>query len=154
MTIYRIDRATRSDPTESFSGQGGLFVAHRWNELGTRIVYAASSLPLACLEILVNLPTPRTLPPLVYFRAEVPDRLVEDTPKLPADWSSFPPTPATQRLGSQWITGARTPALRVPSALLPTNEPGNILLNPSHPTFDLSWVGGPWPLPFDTRLQK
>ncbi len=152
MTVYRIDRAIRSDPTESFSGKGGLFVAHRWNQLGTRIVYAASSLPLAALEILVNLPAPRDFPPHIYFRAEIPDHLIGNLTELPTNWSNFPGPPACQHLGSEWVANACTPALRVPSAILPPSEPGNVLLNPLHPEFDATWIQGPHPFTFDHRL--
>lgn len=152
MTVYRIDQPHRSIREEAFSGKGGLHAAGRWNELGTLIVYTASSLALACLETLVHLPRPRALSPRIYYRAEIPDHLVETLPDLPRHWSTYPANPTCQRLGTEWIHARHSPAAQVPSALLPANEPGNILLNPRHKKFDPDWIQGPFPFDYDSRL--
>src|ERR1039457_6697686 len=39
----------------AFTGAGGLYVASRWNHLGTAMVYTATSPALAALEFFVNL---------------------------------------------------------------------------------------------------
>jgi RES domain-containing protein len=100
-------------------------------------VYAAQSLSLAQLEVLVHIPDRRQMPFLVCGEADVP----EDVPmeivgpeRLPHDWRRFAPdSPGTQRIGAEWLARQSSAVLRVPSAIS-TGE-WNVLLNPAHPDF-------------------
>lgn len=154
MTFYRIDRPQRATAAQSFSGEGGLFAAGRWNPKGLRVVYCASSLSLACMETLVHIPSPRRLEKRVYFQIEVPDKFLDrvDVAMLPRNWRRHPAHDATRRIGAEWLRKGKRAALMVPSALLPDWSESNLLINPLHADFDLRWVQGPSDFVYDSRL--
>jgi RES domain-containing protein len=55
-----------------WSGDGGLYADGRWHTAGNRIVYTASSLALAQLEVLVHIPRD-SLPDLSHAAADITD---------------------------------------------------------------------------------
>jgi RES domain-containing protein len=59
---------------------------------------------------------------------------------------------STQKLGSEWALSLRSLALRVPSAVVPSEF--NLLLNPRHPAMPEVRVGQPQPLFLDPRLLR
>ena len=68
MRLYRLFRSIYSpdDATGAFRFAG------RWNKPGVRLLYASSSLSLACLEILVHIRDPHNLPDYSWSWLEVP----------------------------------------------------------------------------------
>ena len=109
-----------------------------------RAVYAASSLSLAAIEILVHVPVPRVLAGYVQLRIDVPDAALLD----------LNPTGMTgdgMRLaGDQFLRDRKAVALRVPSIVIPSEY--NIVINPEHEEFKLvSWANIE-PFQFDPRL--
>lgn len=130
---------------------GSFLYGQRWNRPGRKIVYLSEHLSLAALEVVVHAATYRDLGNYVAFRMEFESSLAEDlTADLPADWSAVEPTPAGQRLGSEWAAGERSLLLRVPSAVIPHER--NLLLNAEHPAFGDLVLAGPLPFRFDPRL--
>lgn len=75
-----------------------------------------------------------------------------DPGTLPQNWRSDPAPDALKRIGDEWLTKARSPVLRVPSALVP--EEYNFLLNTQHPWFQRLSFGDPAPFRFDPCLIK
>ncbi len=136
----------------AFSGEGAALGQGRWNHLGTRVVYAADSIALAVLEILVHFH--RDAPPLRYFsfRVTVPDDAVEVVPDrdLPRGWKAVPASDGSRSFGSSWIASGRSLALSVPSAIIPSQR--CILLNPRHPRFAEVGIDRPRSFRFDQRL--
>ena len=61
----------------AFSGVGGLYVASRWNHLGTEMVYCATSPALAALELFVNLDPIEVPVDLLMAAVEIPDDQIE-----------------------------------------------------------------------------
>lgn len=152
MRLWRLSRFR--EPGRTFSGDGARAFPGRWNELGTRAVYASEHLALAVLELLVHM-TPTQMRVLHHaFPVDVPDDLVETLSgaELPADWDAADSPPSTQALGSAWATSGRSLALVVPSAVLPVER--NAVLNPAHVRFDEVKIGAPQPYSFDPRLLK
>ncbi len=150
MEIWRICKSKHQ--ATAFSGEGGLYSSGRWHPQGFPIVYTASSLALATLEIFVHLESDRI--PLVGIRAIIPD----DTPMteihaedLPLNWQETSAYPVLQRLGKQWLQEKKTPVLKVPSAIIPVEM--NYLLNPLYPDLRLS-VDPPIPIKLDQRMWK
>lgn len=135
-----------------WSGDGGLHADGRWHTIGHRIIYTASSLALAQLEVLVHVPRD-SLPDLSYAVADIPDEVAVafvELDDLPADWIRFAPyPPQTQKLGTEWLASGKTAVLRVPSAVSP--EYG-YLLNPGHPDFQRIRLGKVEPFRMDKRL--
>jgi RES domain-containing protein len=115
-------------------------------------VYLAGSIATGILEILVHVNKQAYLAAFVSIEIEVPDGHIETLQQLPPDWQQLPePYPAsTQRLGSEWARSLRSLALKVPSAVVPSEF--NLLLNPRHPAISLVRFGEVQDLWLDPRL--
>jgi len=153
--FYRIVRARFDQPATACHGESATKVAHRWNQAAPdlRAVYASDSLALACLECLVHIrPLPRIFPGSLYYIVDVPDRLLEQPTlaALPVGWNSAVPGLASRDFGTDFLRRQRAVGLVVPTAIQPLGL--NVVLNPLHPHFQLAWVRGPFPYPFDDRL--
>jgi RES domain-containing protein len=134
---------------EAFSGEGGVGASARWHTAGRPIVYAAQSLSLAALEILVHLKQTDALQAFRAFAIEIPDDLIAFPRSYPVRWRTD--YRATRAFGDAWLKAAEKPSLRVPSAITPGEW--NYLFNPVHPAFSLKWVvSGPSVYAFDARL--
>jgi RES domain-containing protein len=118
------------------------------------VVYAAQSLSLAVLELLVHLNSREVLERrYVYLVAEFSSELcrpVSELFALPDDWTVDPSPVSTARLGDRWVEEKLSAVLAVPSVVV-TGEV-NYLLNPRHPDFRRVRVGKPQPFKFDARL--
>jgi RES domain-containing protein len=150
---WRIAKARHQG--EAFSGAGGLLSTGRWHAKGDRVVYAASSLALAALEVFVHLNRVHTKIRWVVFEVGIPDTtpVVAVRPgTLPRTWRREPPLAATMRIGTQWLRDARTAVMRTPSAIIPTEC--NYLLNPSHSDFRRLRISTAAPFSFDSRMWK
>jgi RES domain-containing protein len=104
------------------------------------MIYTASSLALALLEMLVHV-KPDQIPDYMWVAAEVQDRCVDFPDSLPADPADY---------GTKWleIRGGKI-ALAVPFVIVPEN---NILFNPDHTDFSsIQWTD-PLELKIDPRL--
>lgn len=156
MIFYRIARARFDTPTSAFSGEPASKVNHRWNSAASdiRAVYCSDSLALACLECLVHIrPLPRTLPPSVYYRVEIPDTQLS-LPKpseLPPGWDAELAGKASRAYGMAFLRARHHAGLVIPTVIQPLGQ--NLLLNPLHPAFTLKWVQGPFPYRYDGRLE-
>ncbi len=136
----------------AFSGEGPYRYGGRWNSMGCRVVYVSQSISLATLEVLVNGLQPEQIHDYVYFSIDIPVKHIQKLYKedLPADWSSDPVPCSTQAIGDRWISGGKSLALRVPSAVVAQEY--NYLLNPLHPEFAHLKIGPAEQYSFDQRL--
>ena len=178
MTIFRLFRSKYSpkDPT------GAKLFGGRWNSPGTEMLYASSSLALACLEVLVHI-RDTDLVPSDYIFCEI-----RFTKKFLLPWYSRPlrtkalieSTVLSREYGDKYLSRGRPnrgypvlPALLigpepeprripeqrrqcpvhvVPSVIIPREW--NYLINPNHPHFsELTW-SDPQPFAFDPRLLR
>ena len=83
----------------------------------------------------------------VTIPVEIDERLIEIPKHLPEGWRELPAPPSTRTFGSQWVTQARSPVLRVPSIVV--DGECNYILNPRHADFRQLNVGAPVPFSFD-----
>lgn len=115
-------------------------------------MYVASTRSLAVLEMAVHLHRSAILESFVLIPCQLDEWLVSavDRGALPADWRSDPPPSELAAVGDTWIREHRSPALAVPSAVIP--EELNYLLNPAHPRFPQIRIGVPQAFEFDRRL--
>jgi RES domain-containing protein len=123
----------------------------RWNPPGDLVVYTADTMALAALETLVHLDgdfdlADFSLLPCTFARSIVTEF---DARTLPHGWTWN--ASVTQAIGHDWITGAKTAVLRVPTAVVPLGW--NYLINPRHPDFAKIRVGTAVPFLFDPRLR-
>jgi RES domain-containing protein len=135
----------------AFSGVGGLYVASRWNHLGTEMVYCATSPALAALELFVNLDPIEVPVDLLMAAVEIPDDQIEqlELELLPSDWRELNSL-VCRDLGSGWAASGRSAALRMPSAVV--DGDWNVLLNPRHADFSKIQVAALKPFRFDGRM--
>jgi len=149
MQVWRIFPGRFRD--SAFTGIGGLYAARRWNRLGIRMVYTASSLALAALEFFVNLEPNEAPGDLLAATAMVPDENVETLrlEELPRNWRAMNSARCRQ-IGSTWAESLRSVALKVPSAAV--DGDWNVLLNPQHPDFAKVRIGPVKTFRFDDRM--
>ncbi len=146
---YRLTKAKYA--STAFDGEGARLYGGRWNSVGTPVVYLASRLSLAALEILVHSKRPEDLMNYVYLKLEFEDSSVSQL-DLPKDWQQSPAPISTQKLGDSWVKEKGSLLLEVPSVIIP--EETNYLLNPAHSEFEKLKIAEARAFGFDTRLWK
>lgn len=132
-------------------GRGAELYGGRWNSPGRPLVYAASTLSLAMLELLARLPTGEVPRDYVALTLEVPDDVTIDE-IAPGDlpgWDEADQA-ASRAFGDAWLAAARSVLLRVPALAVPQER--NALLNPRHPDFVRIGALPPTALAWDRRL--
>ena len=147
-TAWRLVKARHA--RTAFDGEGARLYGGRWNSPATRMVYTAATPSLAVLEILVHLHATAPLGGYVLIEAQVPESLIEEPARLPADWRVMPAPGSTRRMGDEWIRTGRSAAWAVPSVISPSER--LILLNPAHRDFARVRLGRPRPFLLDPRL--
>jgi RES domain-containing protein len=118
------------------------------------MVYLASSLALAALELLVHIDYEHALTSHMAIPVSFDDTLVlkvSDT-DLGKNWYTVGQRPHTRAIGDAWATSNASAVLAVPSAVIPVEM--NYLLNPQHPDFFQVTIGVAQPFRFDPRLLK
>jgi RES domain-containing protein len=115
------------------------------------MVYAAATLSLAMLELLVRLPLGEAPVDLVRIRIAFPDDMpVEEIgPDDLLDWNATDRV-ASRRFGDAWLAERRTCVLRVPAIAVPDER--NVLINPLHRSFGRVSADAPRLITWDRRL--
>ena len=150
-TVWRL--VTARFASSAFSGEGARLYGGRWNVKGVPAVYAASSLALAMLEMLVQDEPLRAR--YVMIRARIPSSVRIERIKsgqLPSDWRDLAAREQLQAIGSDWARRMSSAVLAVPSAVVPTET--NYLLNPLHRDFAKIRIGPPEDFLTDLRLRR
>ena len=138
------------------NGEGGRVVDGRWHSRGAPIVYLAEHPALALVENIVHLEIDVDDLPGSYQLIEVdaPDGMAgenisaDELERQNTNWRSE--IALTRSLGDEWLRGARTAILRVPSVILPKST--NVLLNPAHPDAKRARIVSTTRPPYDRRL--
>ncbi len=150
MQLWRLCKQKHQNT--AFSGDGGFYASGRWHPKGFPIIYTASSLALATLEVFVHTESDKI--PLVAIRAFIPDdAAIEevDSKSLPLNWQDVSTYPALQQIGKKWLETNQSRILKVPSSIVPVEF--NYLLNPRHPDLKFS-LEQPMQFKFDQRMWK
>ena len=137
---------------DAFSGEGARLYGGRWNSPGIAMVYTSGSISLATLELLVHLDNTALLPSYSICPVDFHDALAEvlDPATLPSDWRQSPPPTSLQIIGDNWISRSSSVLLRVPSAVIESEN--NYLINPAHKHFKKLVIGDMEPFKLDPRL--
>ena len=145
VVFWRITRDKYDKVADAFSGAGAAQYPGRWNGAGVPVVYAACSIALGVLELLVHAKSRAALDErFVLFRGLADPDLVFK-PDLPAKF----PKAESRRIGNEWVQRASHPILEVPSII--TGEP-NYVLNPNHSAFGKIEIGDSELFRFDPRI--
>ncbi len=150
MTGWRIIK--RKHDAHAFEGEGARLYGGRWNSPGRAVVYAAESIALAALELLVHVRETSVLYAYSVHAVHFADRHVMTVKprSLPATWRHSPAPHALASIGDAWLRDGTSVVLRVPSAVIPMET--NYLINPLHPDFSSLTTEGPLDFDFDPRL--
>jgi len=147
LSLYRVQKAKRwtGQPEPGFCKLG------RWHNGGRAVLYLAGSPALAVLEWLKSKMSQGLLESeisqaellLVSLSLNLDPATVPrvNPADLPVAWEQVPNihSEATQKLGNDWLSSRKSFALRVPSATLPAGMGWNVLLNPAHPDYPVSF---------------
>ena len=119
----------------AFSGEGARIFEGRWNSAGVPVVYCSENLALAALEILVHTQPVAISGRFRAFRVLFAEALMTriEADQLPKGWNLHPPTAVSKKIGDDWVKSDRSPALALPSVLVPLEQ--TYLLNPKHRDF-------------------
>ena len=119
LRVWRICKLRHA--AAALSGEGTRLFAARWNPVGVRMVYTASSLSLALVETFVPLDASQEPGSLVSMEALLPVEEAAvarlEVKSLPKDWKRID-HPALQKLGQEWVRSGRSLALMAPSAVV------------------------------------
>jgi len=134
--LWRIGADTPNYTADDSTGAGARDGGGRWNRKGSALVYASTEIALAVLETVVHfnfggLPLNRYL-----VRIDVPDDVWAKAGRLefedcPVGWDAIPEGMVSLTVGEEWLAGANSALLLVPSTIVP--EEFNVLINPAHP---------------------
>jgi RES domain-containing protein len=133
-------------------GIGAALHGGRWNPKGVEAIYAAATISLAAMEVMVHYAVlPRDFVATeIHIPATVAIEMVSPQ-GLPPGWNAPSPPVATQNFGRMWTTELWSAVLRVPSAIVPAEW--IYVLNPRHPDFQRIEFLPPSPFGFDLRLK-
>ena len=124
-----------------------MLYSNRWNMAGTPMLYASTSLALACLEILVHLKPDQVPPTYVYSSAKLDHR-----PRQAGFRGDAGDEESTRLFGQWWSNQRQEVSILVPSVVIPMER--NVLLNPTHSAFGhIVWETSR-PFSFDERLLR
>lgn len=151
VTAWRLVHISHIDAP--LNGEGSKISGGRWNNKGTAVVYAAQTISLSILEILVRIIDSSDLTNYRFLSITFGESQIErmNTADLPKTWKSLPPLSETQQLGTRWVNEKRSLVLAVPSVIIPSEW--NYMINPIHPEFStLSISEKSVEFTFDERL--
>lgn len=130
-------RGAQNQHTDSvFSGEGGLYVAGRWNHKGTKAIYCSQSISLCTLEWLSHNGLSVSGFSYYKFSIEIPDELIIQyvISDLPAEWCATPsPTINRDFVATNFFAPNNYLAMSIPSVIVP--EELNLVINPLHLQF-------------------
>ena len=135
VALWRIAADTPQYESTDLSGKGAEMTGGRWNRPGLAVVYASTSIALACLETVVHLNAAGGLPLNRYLvRIDVDDAswqapITVDPSRL-VGWDAEPAGRVSLDWGDQWLRGKSSLLASVPSIVVP--EECNVLINPAH----------------------
>lgn len=119
-----------------FSGEGGLYVAGRWNHKGTKAVYCSQSISLCTLEWLSHNGLSVSGFSYYKFSIEIPDELIIKyvLSDLPKEWKNTPSPDLNRDFAKKnFFNPNEYLAMAVPSVMV--QEEFNLVVNPLHAAF-------------------
>lgn len=136
VTLWRIAKHTAEYAADDLTGRAAKAVGGRWNRKGNAIVYTASTIALAALEVLAHTDEYVAVRNFFLVKVAVPLSVWKlreqvDVASLNVTWVAEPAGSTTLNLGDAWLESRRSPLLMVPSVVIP--EEFNVLINPAHP---------------------
>jgi RES domain-containing protein len=133
--MVRLYRITAARYAEDHSGRGAYLYGGRWNSKSQHALYAAQTVSLAMLEVLVhiNKPPPRAYQLITYTvdPSLIADSSVEYAVPSRLDMKSLV---GTREIGDTFLQSHQRPVLAIPSIMHAFEN--NYLINPNHKLSD------------------
>lgn len=146
MIAYRICNPLYQN---DLSGTGAKLFGGRWNSKGIPLLYLASSISLAWLEMLVHLQHGDKSTEFALLQIALPDTAPTlQLGQLKADWQAD--LDYTRFIGDEFVKTRQRLLLHVPSAVVP--EEFNCLVSPLHEDFTKIAIVSTKIFRFDERL--
>lgn len=149
MQAWRLCREEYAD----LSGIGASLYGGRWNSPSRQVVYTASSLSLAFVEIIPGLRKGVFPTGFVSLHINIEEKASKKEISLedfPSGWKKGNANQWFIEIGNNWIYEKSTLLLIVPSVIIP--EEKNILINPHHPEINLVKITSTKPFTIDPRF--
>ena len=127
----------------------------RWNEKGQFVIYAASSIALACLENIVHRNSEGLMGDFRILYIDIPKRVFikrVELNDLPKEWSDEINFEICQEIATQWLENSEGCVMSVPSVIIPLEN--NYLINPQHPDFRFIKLVSVEEFTFDNRIKS
>ncbi|MFN0050052.1 MAG: RES family NAD+ phosphorylase [Cytophagales bacterium] len=150
MILYRI---AEKKYAEDLSGNGAALYGGRWNPKDVPILYCASSVALASLEVLIRFHESNRSSNLhlIVINIGNNDSIQKiESSNLSLHW--IEQIDETKKIGQAWSKSNQSMMLEVPSAIVPIDK--NYLLNPNHSNYSQVEIIDIVPYQFDNRLFK
>ena len=134
--LWRIASESPNYKAIDRTGKGAEVTGGRWNQKGTPMLYAATSISLAVLEVVVHLPQAPFPLNRYLIQIDVPDDVWEarasiDYLTAPGGWDAEPTGLTSREFGDVWAKSGGMLLQAVPSTMVPREQ--NVLINPYHP---------------------
>ncbi len=157
VTLWRVARETVAYSADDVSGAGAAKLGNRWNHVGTPMVYSATHISLAALELAAHVGKLAVIRNLFLVRITVPvdiwdARQTTTSKTMPAAWLAVPAGKASMDFGTAWAKSKVSTLLEVPSVIIP--EETNVVINPTHPDAAKISASIVRQFVFDSRLKK
>ena len=147
MLVYRI-------ALEKYASLYASGVEGRWNSQGIKVIYAASSRSLACLENVVHRSGEGLNDLFRTMVIDIPssERIEKITLKdLPKNWQQYNMEHICRQIGDDWFYRQDSLVLQVPSVIIPNEF--NYIINAQHKNFKKVKLKLVEPFIFDTRIK-
>jgi len=147
MLVYRI-------ALEKYASLYASGVEGRWNSQGIKVIYAASSRSLACLENVVHRSGEGLNDLFRTMVIDIPssERIEKITLKdLPKNWQQYNMEHVCRQIGDDWFYRQDSLVLQVPSVIIPNEF--NYIINAQHKNFKKVKLKLVEPFIFDTRIK-
>ncbi|TAG57137.1 MAG: RES domain-containing protein [Cytophagales bacterium] len=149
MKVYRI---AKKNFAKDLTGEGARLYGGRWNFIGDTMLYTASNVALAALEVVVNMQFVNIPSDYKIVVIEIPDILKVYSMEMDADINWTKNITISQYFGQQWLNSKVSLLAEVSSVIVPIDK--NILINPLHPDFSKVKIIDVQDFNFDKRLIK
>lgn len=134
VALWRIGSDTPETSADALTGQEAEQTGGRWSEKGTPLIYACTSIALACLESTAHLPEGQAPSNRFLVRINVPASVWRKRQRFDPvwyiGWDAMPPGQTSVRWGMRWVESGASALAAVPSVIVP--EETNVLINPLH----------------------
>jgi RES domain-containing protein len=146
MEVFRITKKKYAN----LDGAGGLVVAGRWNNKGTRIVYSGGSRSLSILEFMVHINDVTLLPSdMVMLTIVIPEQKVLDiSDKLSTSWKNK--VTESRKLMHSHFNNRESLVYKVPSVIVPQEY--NYIIDPLYPEIGSVQIKEVQDFTLDSRL--